>query len=148
RPHRPSGRRRRCHQGDGPHPLPPAARHGGLSRSWSADDTGGHRRRPRRDRGDSGVSARIQAIATHLPERVVSNAELEAENPSWKMTAVADRAGVLQRHIAASGETAFDLAAIAAEKLITKLPAKDAAIDAIIFCTQTPDFVMPGNAHL
>jgi 3-oxoacyl-[acyl-carrier-protein] synthase-3 len=94
------------------------------------------------------VSARIRAIATHLPERVVSNRELEAENPSWNMAAVSDRAGVVARHIAARGETAFDLAAIASEKLLDGLPAKDAAIDAIIFCTQTPDFIMPGNAHL
>jgi 3-oxoacyl-[acyl-carrier-protein] synthase III len=94
------------------------------------------------------VSARIRAIATHLPERVVSNAELAAETPNWKMAAVADRAGVTSRHIAAPGETAFDLAAIACDKLFADLPTQDAGIDAIIFCTQSPDFLMPGNAHL
>jgi len=94
------------------------------------------------------VTTRIRAIAGHLPERVVSNAELEAENPTWKMEAVAGRAGVVSRRIAAAGETALDLALVAAEKLLAALPTRDSVIDAVIFCTQTPDFVMPGNAHL
>ena len=63
------------------------------------------------------MKSRVAAIAVHLPERVVTNAELEAEHPDWNMRSVAERAGVVSRHVAAPGETAFDLAAAACERL-------------------------------
>jgi len=84
-------------------------------------------------------------IASHLPARVVTNADLEAENPDWKMDAIAARAGVNSRHIAGSVETAFDLTKAACEKLPREALER---VDAIIYCTQSPDFIMPPNAHL
>ncbi len=88
----------------------------------------------------------IEAIASALPAQVVSNADLATENPSWLMDQVAARSGVLSRHLAAPGETALDLAiqACAALCLQTDLD----GLDGIVFCTQTPDYVMPSNAFL
>ncbi len=91
------------------------------------------------------IKSRITTIATHLPTQIVSNADLEAENPGWKMDAIAARAGVNSRHIAAAGETAFDLTKAACEKLPREAIER---VDAIIYCTQSPDFIMPPNAHL
>lgn len=91
------------------------------------------------------MKSRILAIATHLPGGIVSNADLEAENPDWNMRSVVERAGVISRHIAAPDETAFDLVRQACDKLPTAMIGK---VDAIIFCTQSPDHVMPPNAHL
>lgn len=91
------------------------------------------------------MSSKITAIATHLPARVVTNDELAAAHPDWNMASVADRAGVRSRHIAAADETAFDLVKAACDKL----PGETVAgVDAIIFCTQSPDYIMPPNAHL
>lgn len=87
----------------------------------------------------------IQAVAAALPSTVVTNAELGAENPAWQMDLIAAKSGVRSRHIAGPTETALDLAAHACAVLGAE--ALD-AVDGIVFCTQTPDFVMPSNAFL
>lgn len=91
------------------------------------------------------MRSRIAAIATHLPAAIVTNADLEAEFPQWDLAAVSARAGVLSRHIAGREETALDLAKAACDKLPRQ---KLAALNAIIFCTQSPDYIIPPNAHL
>jgi 3-oxoacyl-[acyl-carrier-protein] synthase III len=90
----------------------------------------------------------IRAIATYLPERVVTNDELGAENPSWDMDLVSEKTGVLSRHIARDDETALDLALAACRTLFEREPAARDAIDAILFCTQEGDYVMPPNSCL
>lgn len=92
------------------------------------------------------MKSRIAAIATHLPQRVVTNAELAIEHPDWNMQSVAERAGVQSRHIAEADETAFDLIKVACDKLQSNQELRD--VDAIICCTQSPDYIMPPNAHL
>lgn len=88
----------------------------------------------------------ISGIAYALPSRVVTNDDLAAEHPDWDMSRVQTRTGVLRRHIA-DGETALDLAYRATDKLIAAHPAAKGA-DAILFCTQTPDHIMPPNSAL
>jgi 3-oxoacyl-[acyl-carrier-protein] synthase-3 len=88
----------------------------------------------------------LEALAAALPAKVVTNADLAAENPTWQMEKVAAKSGVRSRHIAAPGETALDLAVRAAEAIAGQVPLD--TIDGIVFCTQTPDFVMPSNAFL
>jgi 3-oxoacyl-[acyl-carrier-protein] synthase-3 len=90
----------------------------------------------------------IQAISYSLPENKISNADLEKENPDWDMKSVATRAGVLHRHIAGEGETALDLAKKACDKLLAHIDQTKQPIDGIIFCTQSPDYIMPPNSHL
>jgi 3-oxoacyl-[acyl-carrier-protein] synthase-3 len=90
----------------------------------------------------------IEAIATTLPEKVETNADLQNENPDWKMEMVAVRGGVNQRHIARPDETAFDLSLTACRKLFADDRHSVQDVDAIIYCTQTPDFIMPSNSHL
>ncbi len=88
----------------------------------------------------------IEALAHSLPTTVVTNADLAAENPAWRMDQVAAKSGVKSRHIAALGETTLDLAFLACQEVLQKVPKEE--IDGIVFCTQTPDFVMPSNAFL
>lgn len=88
----------------------------------------------------------LKATADSLPAKVVTNAELAVENPGWRMDQVVAKSGVQSRHIAAPHETAFDLAARAAEAVGQEVDLE--ALDGIIFCTQTPDYVMPSNAFL
>jgi 3-oxoacyl-[acyl-carrier-protein] synthase-3 len=88
----------------------------------------------------------IEAIKSSLPETVLTNAELAAENPAWQMDQVVAKSGVLSRHIAGPDETALDLAVQAAGALCSEVALED--LDGIVFCTQTPDYVMPSNAFL
>lgn len=98
------------------------------------------------------MNAQLAAIAYYLPERVETNADLAAKYPAWNLGQVHERSGVASRHIAGPDETAFDLSLKACEKLFAA-PAFDGGavsrdVDGIIFCTQSPDFIMPSNAHL
>lgn len=88
----------------------------------------------------------IEAMEFSLPAAVVTNEDLAAENPAWRMEQVAAKSGVISRHIASVGETALDLAFLACEALLQKVTKEE--IDGIVFCTQTPDYLMPSNAFL
>ena len=94
------------------------------------------------------MRVKIKDIEFHLPEKVVTNLDLHEENPDWDMRNVEIKSGVVQRHIVAEGETAFDLAAKAADKLFASGRHDKNQVDAVIFCTQTPDYIMPSNAFL
>lgn len=93
-------------------------------------------------------NVKILDIEYVLPDKVVTNQDLHNENPDWDMRNVEIKSGVIQRHIAAVGETAFNLAARACDKLFHSGRHDKAEIDAVIFCTQSPDYVMPSNAFL
>jgi 3-oxoacyl-[acyl-carrier-protein] synthase-3 len=87
-------------------------------------------------------------IEYHLPEQVVHNSYFRKKYPEWKVDQTALRTGVITRHIARQDETAYDLALAAAIKLLKKNPTLKEKVDGIIFCTQSPDYIMPSNAFL
>lgn len=87
-------------------------------------------------------------IEYHLPSKVVTNDEFKTNFPDWRVEQTEKRTGVTERRIALDSETAYDLALIAGKKLFSKHPTLLSKIDAIIFCTQSPDYVMPSNAFL
>lgn len=95
------------------------------------------------------MKAFIKAIEYCLPEKVVTNEELVAEFPEWTVEKIADKVGVRQRHVAADDETAADLAVKAAERLFAKnLEIPRESIDFVLFCTQSPDYILPTSACL
>lgn len=62
---------------------------------------------------------------------------------------IADKVGVKERHVAVDSETATDLAVKAAEKLFAEnLEITKDSIDFIVFCTQSPDYLLPTSACL
>ena len=92
-------------------------------------------------------SLSISRIAFHLPERSLSLEEAVREHPTWNIEKAFKSTGVRRRFIAAPDETALDLGLAACRKLFTD-PAQLSSIDALIFCTQSPDYVMPSNAFV
>lgn len=88
----------------------------------------------------------IEHIEYFLPSKLVSNEDILQEHPDWDMAKVAEKTGVFTRHIAGKDETACDLAIAACFQLFEKFGKEK--IDAIIFCTQSPDYIMPPNAYL
>ena len=88
------------------------------------------------------MSVRIEQISYALPGRVVGNAELRETYPEWDFERLEDRTGVFQRHIAGDDETALDLAERACRDLDLD------GVDGLIFCTETPDHLIPSNACL
>lgn len=92
------------------------------------------------------VSARIAAIATHLPDTVLTNDDLARLYPSWPADKILEKTGIRERRVCATDETAADLAYRAAAKLIDADPALRDRIDFMILCTQAPDHVLPTSA--
>ena len=92
--------------------------------------------------------AAVGPIATYLPERIESNAELMIDNPKWDMDLIASKTGVYNRHIAAADECSSDLGVKAAERLFSEFEIDPSTIDFLFFCTQTPDYPLPTTACL
>lgn len=90
----------------------------------------------------------IQDIAYYLPEKVVKNTDLASDYPDWDMQKVEKRSGVIQRHVADSNQTSFDLAFEACQRMLHHQPHLRLEIDGLIFCTQSPDYIMPPNSCL
>lgn len=101
--------------------------------------------------GDNPATARpmraaVRAIATHLPDTVLSNEELAELYPEWPADKILEKTGIRERRIAAVGETAADLAFHAAVKLFDSGRIARASIDFVIFCSQAPDYILPTTA--
>ncbi len=92
------------------------------------------------------MKAYIKDIAYYLPERVVTNEELIKEFPEWSVEKIADKVGVLKRHVAAPEETAADMAAKAAETLFAKGLVQKSEVDFVLLCTQSPDYFLPSSS--
>ncbi|MFO7604530.1 MAG: beta-ketoacyl-ACP synthase III [Gammaproteobacteria bacterium] len=93
------------------------------------------------------IYSRIQGTGSYLPERVLTNGELEKmvdTSDAW----ITDRTGIKKRHIAADNETTCDLAEHAARQAIEAAGLKPADIDLIIVATTTPDRIFPSTACL
>lgn len=89
--------------------------------------------------------ARIAGTGGYLPERVLSNTDLETmvdTTDEW----IRDRSGIERRHIAAENETTSDMAVVAARRAIEAAGIDVAEIDLIIVATTTPDKVFPSTA--
>ncbi len=94
------------------------------------------------------MSTFLRAISHYLPERRVSNADLVASNSHWNADEIFKRTGIRERRIADQSQTASDLAFLAAEQLFEKSPHLRSQVDAVIFCSQSPDYVTPATACL
>jgi 3-oxoacyl-[acyl-carrier-protein] synthase-3 len=92
------------------------------------------------------MCANIVGLSYYLPERVVTNYDLQAENPAWDMERVAQKTGIESRRIAAADQTAADLAFAAAERLFANGTVQRDEIDYLLFCTQSPDYVLPASS--
>lgn len=91
------------------------------------------------------IYAKIVGTGGYLPERVVTNKDLEKivdTNDEWIVT----RTGIRERHYAADDQNASDLALIACQRAMQAAGVSAADIDLIIVGTSTPDMVFPATA--
>ena len=91
--------------------------------------------------------ARIAGTGSYLPDKVLTNAELEKmvdTTDQW----IVERTGIHERHIAAEGQTTCDLAEQAARRAMEMAGRSAAQIDLVIVATTTPDRIFPSTACL
>src|SRR5579871_2693795 len=94
------------------------------------------------------MHAAVTATEYHLPAEVLSTESLTAEFPEWSVEKIEAKTGIRERHIAAPGECASDLAVAAARKLFEAGACQPAEIDYVLLCTQSPDYFLPTTACL
>lgn len=86
--------------------------------------------------------ARITAIGTYVPERILTNEDLEKlveTSDVW----IVQRTGIKERHISAENEFTSDLCIRAAENLRDTFKVSLDDVDLIIVSTTTPDYSFP-----
>ena len=91
--------------------------------------------------------ATIKSLATYVPPRVLTNADLESmveTSNEW----ILQRTGIRERHIVDPGVATSDLAKEAAVEAIRRAGLTPADIDLIIVGTVTPDMLFPSTACL
>ncbi|MCP5518119.1 MAG: ketoacyl-ACP synthase III [Verrucomicrobiales bacterium] len=104
-------------------------------------------RNPRARHNFIGRTCSITGVGAYVPERVLTNADLERmvdTSDEWITT----RTGIKERRLAAEGEATSDMAARAALRAMEAAGVGPADIDLIIVATVTPDMLFPSTACL
>lgn len=90
-------------------------------------------------------SAYILGTGSCVPEKVMTNAELESiveTNDDW----ITARTGIRERRIAADGETSSTLGTTACKKALASSGISAEQIGMIVVATSTPDMIFPSTA--
>jgi len=93
------------------------------------------------------IAAKITGVGGYVPPRLLTNADLEKmvdTTNEWIM----ERVGIRERHLAAQGVAASDLAVEAVKNLLCKHPFDLQSVDLIVVGTVTPDMMYPSTACL
>ena len=93
------------------------------------------------------IRAKISALGTYVPPRLLTNADLEKmvdTTNEWIM----ERVGIRERHLVDKGVAASDLAVEAVKDLLAAQPFDLQQVDLIVVGTVTPDMMYPSTACL
>ncbi len=91
--------------------------------------------------------AEIVGIGSYLPERIMTNAELEGmvdTSDEWIVT----RSGIRERRLAAPGQATSDLAVAAGLRALEDAGLVPSDLDMLVVGTSSPDHVFPSTACL
>lgn len=92
-------------------------------------------------------SVGVVGLGSHVPERVLTNTDLEKmveTNDEW----IVSRTGIRERRIVSEGEASSDLSVQAAKQALKHSGISADQLDLIIVATVTPDMVFPSTACL
>ncbi len=93
------------------------------------------------------IGSRITGLGMHVPERVVTNAALEAlmdTSDEW----ILERTGIRERRFVEPGTGAADLALEASRGALADAGREPADVDLIVFATITRELAFPGSGPL
>jgi len=93
------------------------------------------------------IYSRIMGTGSQLPERIVTNSDLEkvmATTDEW----IRSRTGIRERRIVSDGETTTTLALEACRKALAAAAIEPEEIDLFVVGTTTPDLIFPSSACL
>lgn len=90
---------------------------------------------------------RLSAVSAALPSREVCNQDLDLLDESQREV-FARTVGIRRRRIAPAAICASDLCIAAAKCLLDRCQLRSAEIGLLVFVTETPDYLLPGNSML
>ncbi|HEX4005768.1 MAG TPA: beta-ketoacyl-ACP synthase III [Acidobacteriaceae bacterium] len=93
------------------------------------------------------VRAKISALGTYVPPRLLTNADLEKmveTTDEW----ITSRVGIRERHIVEPGQATSHMATEAAKKCLAQRGIEGSAVEVVIVATVTPDMFFPATACL
>jgi 3-oxoacyl-[acyl-carrier-protein] synthase-3 len=90
--------------------------------------------------------AYISGVAYYLPDKLLTNEDINSLHPEWSADKISSKTGIYARHISQENEFASDLGVKAALELFKKNDDYKKKIDYLIFCTQSPDYLIPTTA--
>lgn len=93
------------------------------------------------------MPCKISKIEYHLPSITINNNEI-IKDTDYNIKKFEKNVGILSRKICSENESALSLSIEAVNKLFVKNSINPKSIDLIIFCTQSPDYLIPTNACL
>jgi 3-oxoacyl-[acyl-carrier-protein] synthase-3 len=93
------------------------------------------------------MRSRITGVGFHVPERVVTNHDLEKVMDTTD-TWIVERTGIHQRHFVEPGVGSTELAETAARRALADAGRRVEDVDFIVFATITRDYMFPGCGAL
>lgn len=93
------------------------------------------------------IYSRIIGTGSHLPERIVTNHDLEKimdTSDEW----IRERTGIRERRVISKGESTVSLAVQACRRALEAADTDPAEIDLLVVGTTTPDLIFPSSACL
>lgn len=91
------------------------------------------------------MEAYIRAITYKMGDHEVTNSDIVKDFPDWSEKKISLKIGIEKRYVAGE-QTASDLAYEAAVKLFEENNIDKTIVDALILCTQSPDYFLPSTA--
>jgi 3-oxoacyl-[acyl-carrier-protein] synthase III len=95
----------------------------------------------------NGSRVSITGLGCHVPERVLTNADLEQivdTSDEW----IVERTGIRERRIAADDEALTDVCLPAARRALEMAGVEPATVDLVVVATVTPDMMFPSSSAL
>jgi 3-oxoacyl-[acyl-carrier-protein] synthase III len=90
--------------------------------------------------------AQILSTGSYVPERVITNAEMDEilGEPTSKW--LVENVGIKERHIMSADQTTSDLIVAASQRALDKAGIKAKDLDMVIVSTDTPDYLSPSTS--
>jgi len=92
------------------------------------------------------MGATIKAIEYVFPKKQLSNEMLQKEFLDYDFAKFESKVGIQNRYVVEDNETALDLACKAVSKLFNRKNIEKSKIDYVLYCTQSPEYILPTTA--
>ena len=87
-------------------------------------------------------------IEFFLPKNILTNNDISIKFPDYSVEKIGNKIGISERRFVKKNQSATDLGISASKKLFRNNYIKPKDIDYILYCTQSPDYIIPTNACL